>query len=237
MAAVSLGVFALAATAQAITGFGFALVAVPLLALVVDPAIAVVGTTVVGLALTGFAATAERHHVEWRTGVRITVTGLVGMPLGLLVLSRLGERPLQAVIAGVVSLLVVLLALRVPFPAGPATQATAGLLSGALLTSTGMNGPPLVMAVQALGLSPRRSRGTLQAIFCGQGLVAVAAFAVSGLLDPLVGVVVAAGAAGVPLGWRVGDRLFGLVAPDVYRRLVLAMLTATALVALWTVLT
>ena len=42
-------VFGLAAAVQSVTGFGFALVAVPLLALVLGPAPAVVATTLVSL--------------------------------------------------------------------------------------------------------------------------------------------------------------------------------------------
>ncbi len=77
------------------------------------------------------------------------------------------------------------------FPAGPAPQWGTGVLSGALLTSTGMNGPPVVLMMQALRLPPRPFRATLQVIFFGQDAAAVAAFAVLGYLDPAVLVVVA----------------------------------------------
>jgi uncharacterized membrane protein YfcA len=230
--AVALGVFSLAAAAQAVTGFGLALVAVPLLAVFIDPVAAVVATVMVSLVLTGFASYRERDHVERPVAARLTGSALLGMPLGLLVLSRLDERSLKVVVAGGLLFMVVLLVARVRLPAGITAQYGSGLLSGMLLTSTGMNGPPVVLGLQSLGLPPRRFRGTLQAVFCGQDLVAVGAFLVLGHLDPGIAAAVVAGAVGVPVGWWAGDRVFGWLPPERFRTVVLSMLALTAVVSL-----
>lgn len=227
----ALPVFVLASAAQAVTGFGFALVAVPLLAVVVDPVTAVVATTVASLVLTTFAAWRERGCVERPVAVRVTLAGLAGLPLGLLLLAGLDPRVLTVAIAIGLLLLVVLLAVRVRVPPTAAVGGGAGLLSGVLLAATGMNGPPVVVALQALDLSPRRFRATLQAIFCVQDLLAVAGFAALGTVGPPVAAAVAGAAVGVPAGWWLGDRLFGLLPAERFRQLVLTMLAGTALVA------
>jgi uncharacterized membrane protein YfcA len=232
VALVALVVFTLAAAAQAVTGFGLALVAVPLMAVVVDPVAAVVATTTVSLVLTGLASCRERGHVERAVATRLTGAALVGMPLGLLVLTRLDEQSLKMVIAVALLVLVGLLVVNVRLPAGAAMQYGAGVVSGMSLTSTGMNGPPVVLALQARDLPPRRFRGTLQVIFCAQDLVAVVIFLVVGYLDAVTAVAAVAGVLGVPAGWRAGDRLFGRLPPERFRALVLVMLTLTALVAL-----
>lgn len=236
LAAAALVVFYLAAVAQAVTGFGFALVAVPLLTLLIDPVTAVVTTTVVGLLLTTLAAYRERRHVDRRVATRMTLSGFLGLPLGLLVLAWLEASSLTLLIAGAIAALVILLWLRVPVPAGPTAQWGSGLISGVLLTSTGMNGPPLVLTLQALELSPRRFRGTLQVVFWFQDLVAVAAFVVLGYVDVSAAVMVLVGAAAIPLGWRTGDRLFARVSPDRFRQLVLVALLATSAVSVAQVL-
>jgi uncharacterized membrane protein YfcA len=222
--------FLLAAIAQAVTGFGSALVSVPLLAVVVGPVDAVVAATLAGLLLTAGAWRREREYAD-RPRVRLfAVTGLIGMPLGLLLLAVLPERTLTLFIASTVLLLVVLLAAGARLPtAGPA-QATAGLVSGALLTSTGMNGPPLVIALH--DLEPRRFRGTLQATFCLQDAAAVVGFAALGHLSADAVALAAAGLVGLPLGWAVGDRMFRRVPAERFRWLVLGGLTASALGAL-----
>jgi uncharacterized membrane protein YfcA len=228
------GVFAMAAAAQALTGFGFALVTVPLLVLVTDSVTAVVATTVVSLVLTGLVGYRERAHVQRPTTVRFVLAGLLGMPLGLVALARLDERSLTVLIAAGVLSCAGLLWAGVRIPAGPRTQWGTGLLSGALLTSTGMNGPPVVLTMQASPLEPRSFRATLQVIFFGQDVAAVAAFAVLGLLDPVVAMCGAAAAVGVPVGWWAGDRLFGLLPGEWFRRLVLVTVTSTAVVSIVT---
>lgn len=228
----ALPVFAFASAAQAVTGFGFALVAVPLLAVVVDPVTAVVATTVASLVLTSFAAWRERRSVARPVALRMTLAGLAGLPLGLLLLSLLDQRVLSVSIAAGMLMLVILLSLRVRLPRSTAWGTGAGVFSGMLLASTGMNGPPLVVALQALELSPRRFRATLQAIFCGQDLLAVAGFGAVGGIGRPVAVAVCAAAVGVPVGWWLGDRVFGLLSARLFRGLTLTVLAATAVVAL-----
>ncbi len=232
--AVALLVFTVAAAAQAVTGFGLALVAVPLMAVFLDPVAAVVATTMVGLVLTGLASYWEREHVERPVAARLTGAALFGMPLGLLLLSRLDERSLKMVIAVGLLLLVALLLVKVHLPAGIATEYGGGVVSGMLLTSTGMNGPPVVLTLQALGLPPRRFRGTLQVVFFAQDLVAVGAFLTLGHVDRVIAAVVVAGALGVPVGWWAGDRLFSWLPSERFRTVVLSTLVLTALVSLST---
>lgn len=221
-----------AAMVQAMTGFGFGLVAVPLLALLIDPVQAVVVATLVSLVLTTLVSRRERAHVVGGPALRMTIGGFVGMPLGLLALLRLESSALQIVIAVVIAVLVVLLWLGVRGGTGVAAQWGSGVVSGALLTSTGLNGPPLVLTLQSMELPPRAFRGTLQRIFQGQDLVAVLAFVVVGRLDAVVALFALAGVASVPLGWACGDRLFARVSPERFRVVVLATLLATAGVSL-----
>ena len=104
------------------------------------------------------------------------------------------------------------------------------MASGALLTSTGMNGPPLVLVLR--DEAPHRFRATLQATFCLQDAVAVVAFVALGQVGAPVLVAAAAGVLGMPLGWRLGDAVFRRLSPERFRVLVLAGLAATGTVAL-----
>lgn len=229
---VSIAVVTLATAAQAVTGFGSALVAVPLLALVVDPVAAVVGMTTLSTVMTAMAAVRERDHVVGALVWRFSLTGLLGLPLGLLVLTALSPRHLTLLVAMVLGVLVVLLAAGVRVPAGPVAQGIAGVAGGALLTSTGMNGPPLVVTLQAMGLPPRPFRATLQGIFVVQDVMAVVGFAIVGSIDRVALLLAAAGVLGIPLGWWLGDRVFHAMSAETFRRVVLVGLGATTLVAL-----
>ncbi len=230
LALIGLVVFAFAAAAQAATGFGYALVAVPIFALVVDTRVAVVATTALGFILTASTGYRERGLVQVVTARRILLASLVGMPFGLVLLATLDSDVLALTIAVSVLILVVLLWREVRLPRGVHVERAAGLCSGVLLTATGMNGPPVALALQALDYPARRFRATLQAIFCGQDLVAVLAFGVLGFVDQQVAVVVLGGTAGIPAGWLVGDRLMRMLTERQFRTGVMLVLVATAVV-------
>lgn len=228
LATVAVAVFAVAALVQAVTGFGSALAAVPGLLLVTDPARAVVAATVVSLVLTAGVAVREREYVDRRDAAVLTIAGLVGMPVGLVLLAVADEGPLSAGIA--VAMLVMVALLAAGLRVGRRGLPVVGVISGGLLTSTGMNGPPLVMAL--VDREPRRYRATLQAVFAGQDVVAVAAFVVLGHVDLDVLALALGGVAGLPLGWRLGDAIFHRVPPARLRPLVIGTLVASAVAVL-----
>jgi uncharacterized membrane protein YfcA len=231
---IALGAFAiaaLAAFAQSVSGFGSALVAVPLLSVLAGPRTAVVAITVLSIAMTALATVRERRHVQWRVAGTLAAAGLVGMPVGLVLLTALDARALTLVIAALVLVVTVMLARGWSVRPGPWARRSAGVLSGAMLTSTGMNGPPLVITLQALKLRADAFRATLQAVFCAQDVAAVAGFVAVGQLNRTALVAVAAGLPGLPLGWLLGDRVFTRINQDVFRRVVLGMLVVSALAA------
>ncbi len=224
-------IFLLATVIQTVTGFGFALVAVPLLALVVEPVPAVVATTVASLMISAAVIRDDWEYVRWREVVVFTLSGIVGMPLGLWVLTQVPARLLTAVIAVVLLISTALVASGATLRTSRATEVGVGVTSGALLTSTGMNGPPLVVSFQAMGMPPRPFRGTLSTVFLAQGLAAVALLVAGG---QVAGEALIAAAISVPMllaGWVVGNRVFHRLDPVRFRLIVLVMLVITAAVA------
>lgn len=222
----------LAGLAQSVSGFGFALVSVPLLALATDTRTAVVGVTMLSLVLASGATVRERAHVQWPTMRSVTITGVVGMPFGLLLLHLASERLLKILIGVLVLLAVVVLARGLRLEPCRSVTAVAGALSGALLTSTGMNGPPLVAVFHAMRLSPRTFRATMQATFAVQDLFAVLGFVVIGAVRARTLLVAVVGVPGMALGWYLGDHIFRRVPPHLFRVIVLSLMTATGCVAI-----
>ncbi len=221
-------VYLLASAAQAITGFGMALLAVPVLIPVVGPVPAVVSSVLVSVVLCARAWWRERDEVDVRLAMRVSVAAAFGLPLGLVLLLLLTEVQLSLAVAVSVVLGVLVLALVKLPPVGRVGEVVGGFVSGALLTSTGLNGPPLVITFQAAGLEPRRFRATLQAAFLAQDVVAVIGFLVVAKIDLTAGLVALGGIAGVPAGWALGDKVFGALRPETFRKVVLAGLVMTA---------
>ena len=227
------GVVALAAAAQAVSGFGFALIGTPLVAVLVGPKEAVVGLTMIGLVLVAQLSLRGRGQVERQTVLVVTAAAIAGMPLGLLVLTRADDRALTITIAIAVIALSLLLWRGFHLPVGRGTDAAAGFTAGVLSTSTGTSGPPIVIALSSKGMQPAVFRATISAIFLVQGSAALVVFAVGGQITRDTLVVALAGLPGVVIGSIVGERGFRRLDAHTFRRVVLAMLFLSGVVALF----
>lgn len=225
-------IVAFAAATQSITGFGFALVVVPSLALLLGPKVAVVAMSSIGVPLVIWNAIRWRRDLLWREAITTSVAALFGMPVGLLVLTHTDDRVLTAVIGITILVLTMWLWRGLRLPEGRSTELVAGFTSGALATSVGTNGPPLVIAFQAVGLEPKAFRATLQACFCGQGAVALALFWSQGLVVHDVGVAFLVGAPAAVAGALIGDRIAPRVQEGPFRAAVLTLLTLAGALAL-----
>lgn len=223
---------------QTVTGFGFALLAVPLMSLVVPAEVAVVVSASLGLLASTGQAVAERHHGDRRTIAWLLGGALVGAPLGLVVLELATDRQLRmALVAVIVVFLVVNLRGFVLDRPSRALELGAGVVSGVLNSSLSTNGPPLVMALHPRHLPPPVFRGTLTAVFAVSGLVTVGLFAASGRYSADVVVLLLAALPSVGLGFLVGLRHRHRVSPARFRQTIVGLLVATAVVATISVLT
>ena len=230
------------AAVQSATGFGFALVASPVLFAVLEPHEAVTVLALLGVLLSVLVvADAGPLAVRWRAIGPMLAAALPGLGLGLLLLELLPKAGLQLGVglAVVVAALLQLRRRRVsasPEPAeavAPGPACLAGVASGALTTSISVSGPPIVLWLEAEGLRPRELRASLAASFLvlnavGGALLVIAAGARAapgaGLLLPLLGLV----AAGHALGAVAFQRLAGPVFRLVVLGLVLAAGAASA---------
>lgn len=226
------GIVLLGAFAQTVSGFGYAMVTVPLFTLAVDPRTAVVVTALTDIGLTVTAAVRDRAYVRWRVAGALTGTALLGVPVGLLVLATVAEDVLSVLIAVVVLGCVALVWSGVRLRTGPLGIGAVGVLVGVLTAATGTNGPPLVAAFQSLGYDPRTFRATLAAIFTGAGLVGLVGFAAIGRIDAGVLRLSLVALPAIPLGWWLGNLVFDRLGPLVFRRIVLVGLVGSAGVAL-----
>jgi uncharacterized membrane protein YfcA len=236
VALAALAVFA-GAVLQSATGFGFALVAAPILFALLGPQQAVTAGVLLGLVLNVLTLATERRRpaVLARHGALLLAWSLPGLALGTLALRELSEQLLSVLVA-----LAVLAALAVrvrsrsrdlPVAVPRAWQAPlAGVTSGALSTSTSLSGPPLVFYLLARAATPSAMRDTLATIFVVQALLGLPALLLSGTfeLPAYPWALIAAGLAGHLLGRRAFRWLRG----ERYELAVLALLALTALVAL-----
>jgi uncharacterized membrane protein YfcA len=222
------------ATVQAATGFGLALIAGPALVAVLDPTEAV--TTLIVLSTTTtllllLVRRGPRPAVRWADVRVVTLAAVPGVLAGVLVLAVVSKPALQLAVGVGVLAAVGLQVLRRPAhgrtTASWWTTLGVGLTAGVLTTTTGTNGPPLVLWLERRRPAPAEMRDTLAVLFLALNLLGAAVLAASGragqALRPDVVLVLLAAAV---VGHVVGRRLFHLL--DV-RRFRVAGLTLSAL--------
>jgi uncharacterized membrane protein YfcA len=184
---------AIAAFVQSISGFGLALLSVPLMSLFADVRLSVVVVNLIGLVTTSAQAWKEKEHANARLAVRVTIAAVMGMPIGLVAFIYLSETILKIGL-GVVVLFVTFLLMRGFTLRGASRSADwwLGGASGALSTSVGTNGPPLVFLFQARQMPQEVFRATISRIFIFSNVVTVTIFAVAGKItaDSIIATVV-----------------------------------------------
>ena len=184
MPAAVVGIIFISAFIRSAIGFGDAVVAMPLLAMVMglktaSPLVAFMGPTISLLILAG-----SWRKIELRSAGRLVIASLLGIPLGIYGLARLPEGPLKIGL-GLLILLYGLFGLARPKarirnerPWLPWTVGvTAGVLGGAYNT----NGPPVVAYGMLKGWPPEDLRATLSGYFLPTGLMVLAGHGLAGM--------------------------------------------------------
>jgi hypothetical protein len=223
----------LAGAVQSGTGFGFSLVAVPALAAAYGPAAAVSTATVASLLQNTLTLAGERRTAQtlWPVVMTLVVAGLPGMALGAVVLSRAPDDALHLLVAvAVIGAVVARLARRsATAPGRPPSGVVAGAIAGTLATSTGINGPPVVLHLLRRGVTPMQTRDTLAAFFIATGLLTVVALVVAGTFDlaPHAALPIAAAA----IGQFLGRGIFAHLDARRHEAVTLGLLVISAIVA------
>ena len=178
------GVIFAAAFVRSALGFGDAVIAMPLLAMVMglktaSPLVAFMGPTISILILAqGW------RRVDMRSAARLIAASVLGIPIGVYGLTRLPEEPLKIVL-GILILIYGVFGLAKPGARIKNEKAwlpwlvgwSAGVLGGAYNT----NGPPVVAYGMLRGWPPESFRATLQGYFLPTGLAILAGHGLAGM--------------------------------------------------------
>lgn len=193
MNAATLGVLLVAFVATLIRsafGFGEALIAVPLLALFLPVTVAAPVAVLLSITIAAVVVAQDWRKIYLRsTGWLIGFT-LLGIPLGLLLLTRVHGEAVKAVL-GVLLLVFSSYSLfggRPPELSRDSRRwlAGCGFFAGVLGGAYGMNGPPLVIYGAMRRWSAQHFRATLQGYFLPASILGMVGYYFAGLWVPVV---------------------------------------------------
>lgn len=221
-----------------ITGFGFALLSIPLLLWALPPASVVFVVTALGTLTTAVIALRSRSTIAWRVVALLMPGAVAGLWLGTAILAALPSETLELIANVAVIVFALLLvretptALRLSAP----LLATAGALSGALTTSIGLGGPPTILALSAARLAKETMRSTLAAFFATNGVVGLTLLLFRGLADTEEATLAATLVVPSLIGLAIGSRLATRLSNRSYRLFALGILITMGLVGVASVL-
>jgi len=183
-----LAVLLLASLIRSAFGFGEALVAVPLLALIMPVKVAAPVAVLVSITVAGVVLVQDWSEVHVRSTGWLVLSTLLGIPLGLLLLTRVAEPIVKAILACVIIAFSThsLLSRRHYALKNDRLAWMFGFGAGVLGGAYGMNGPPVVIYGALRGWSPRHFRATLQGYFLPASLVVMGGYWLAGLWTPAV---------------------------------------------------
>jgi uncharacterized membrane protein YfcA len=211
---------------QAVVGFGFALLSVPIMMQVVDLHRAVILASLIGTT-NNFYQYRDLKHDQDKTQVRrFLLASFFGAPLGLLAFIYADQSVLKIFLGlGVLLGVILLVRGRDLTNAHISLDWSMGVLSGFLLTSTSTNGPPLVFALQARKSEPKVFRATLNMIFLVSGVYGLVLFAAFGEIATSDLWLAAAVLPSMVIGVSIGKFIRNRVDPNRFRIAVLVLLT------------
>jgi uncharacterized membrane protein YfcA len=226
---VVLGVFA-ASVLRGFTGFGFGLVAVPLLSLALPPTRVVPFVTVLQV-LVGLSGLRSAWPIaDWRAVLGLGPGLLLGIPVGLAALTMVPPNGVRLAIGLLIATSVVVLWRRVSLPPHPSRLVTgaAGLVSGMMNGLASMGGPPVVVYLLALSREAMVVRASSIVYFLFAAIVTAIPMAIRGLVDREV---LEWSVASIPvllLGSALGGWAFRYARPHYHRLTTLMVLSLLA---------
>lgn len=229
------GVILLAGVVQTVTGFGFALVAAPLLTFVLTPKEAVLTVLFIGILVKGYAVGQTWREGQFSRIMIVFAASMAGALPGALALRAVSDAGLKVFIG--LALLAATLAIyadvRVRIRRHGLAQTLVGFVSGFLATTTSISGPPVVLYMINEGEDKAVMRANLARYFFlgNAAALVIAGFTGTMLTAELVWYSVASLPA-IVLGWWLGEKIFLRIDAVLFRRIALAVISVSGLVTL-----
>lgn len=180
----------LATVIRSAFGFGEALIAVPLLALIIPVGIAAPVAVLLSITIAAVVVVQDWRKIHLRSTGWLLLPTFFGIPLGVALLTSTHQQAIKITLAILIMAFSGYSVLgRKPPELHKDSYAWllgCGFLAGVLGGAYGMNGPPLVVYGAMRRWSPQHFRATLQGYFLPASVVAMAGYWFAGLWVPAV---------------------------------------------------
>jgi uncharacterized membrane protein YfcA len=232
----AIGVTFVAGLMRGFAGFGSAMLMAPIFAILFGGAEMVVTVTAIELVVSLQLFPQVRRDADWKTLMPMSIAACLAMPIGVWLLANVDKNTIVTAVSAIIVAFVLVLwsGWKYRGPRSSLVSAGVGTISGGMMATTGVGGPPVLLYLLSLNDPPNVNRANI-----------VTYYFLTGFL--LIAIVLAAGVAGwqamaravvlfpaMVLGAWIGGRMFANFGSErVYRNVALAILFATGMFGLF----
>lgn len=219
-------IFLLAGFIQGVTGFGSALVAMPLLCLFIDVKEAIPLCMLSSLIITTVLAVKLKSHIDRKKILPLCLSSLPGILLGTTILTQIDARIISFLLGLLLTTYSIYSLACSPRPRSlrPAWGYVAGFSSGAIGAAFSAGGPPTIIYAALNNWGKDDIKATLTGFFVFNAIITASVHAITGLTTPAVLESFAVSAPCALVGTLSGSICYGLLPRTTYMKSIFTFL-------------
>jgi len=220
-----------AAFVRGLSGFGFALVLAPLLLLILNPIAVVITNLFLGMFGNILVLFRSLRDVNLKRILPIILSSLVGIPLGIWIISVASPSTMKVIIGAVIICFAIPTAMgfHVSFSNERVGCSLAGFLSGILASSTSLAGPPVVLFMHGQNWTKETIHSGLAVHFMFITVCSLLALSLAGKMEIATIITAASFIPAMGVGVFVGMSIFRKMNPRFFRAFSIAIVICTGI--------
>ncbi len=229
-------IFLLAGFVQGLTGFGSALVAIPLLSFILDIKTAVPLCMLNGVIITTYMAIALRRHLDKNKILPLLIGALPGIGVGVYLLKEVDGSAIRYAIGALLIGYSVYTMIIKPRPVNPGWGwgYLAGFLTGAIGAAFSAGGPPAIIYTTMTSWKKDEIKATLTGFFMANSYITVMVHALSGITTWDTMKLFAVTAPFVLIGTTIGSLVSGRINRKLYLQVIYIFLIVMGMLMILT---
>jgi uncharacterized membrane protein YfcA len=227
-------IFLAAGFIQGLSGFGSALIAMPLLTMLIDVKAAVPLCILNGLIITSYLSLKMRGHMERKKIAPLLAGSIPGIFIGVYFLKN-AEPDIIRILLGILIVsygVYSLLVSQAPRNIHPFWSYLAGFGTGFIGSAFSAGGPPVIIYTTLSGWSRDHIKATLSGFFFASSIITVTVYIMNGLMNTAVLKYFSVSALFVFMGVYGGSKLYSRFDREGYIRIILMTLILLGLMML-----
>lgn len=177
-------IFLASAMLQGFTGFGFSILAIPLITLFISPKTAIPILVIYSVVLNILVFWSARKAFDLKKIWVLMISGVIGVPIGTRLLIALNDNILKLFIGILITVFgtLLLLGFRKSIKREKLSMIPIGIGSGILSGSVSIGGPPIILFMSNQGTNKEIFRANLSVYFLTLNIFTVPVYFLSGLI-------------------------------------------------------